>query len=116
MISGIRRDGPDHLAVIWADWKGEQAIKNGRYVRHLPTGCVFAVEWQGVQGLDLTSSRRGLSKGQRFRKSKRLERQRSGISWLPARVSRMEKRFRCRLTPQIGGAIGMVSLPAQSGV
>ena len=44
MITGIRRDAPPHPVVVWDDWQGREPIRNGRILKHLPSGCVFAVE------------------------------------------------------------------------
>jgi hypothetical protein len=34
-------------AVVWHHWEAGQVIRNGRVVRHLPSGCVFEITWQG---------------------------------------------------------------------
>ena len=32
---------------MWEDWEALENIRRGRIIKHIPTGCVFAVECQG---------------------------------------------------------------------
>ena len=43
----VRRGDPPHRCVIWVNWEPLENIQRGRMIKHIPTGCVFAVECQG---------------------------------------------------------------------
>jgi hypothetical protein len=43
----VRRGDPPHRCVIWVNWEALDNIRRGRIIKHIPTGCVFAVECQG---------------------------------------------------------------------
>jgi hypothetical protein len=43
----IRRGAPPHRSVIWENWEALDNIQRGRIIKHIPTGCVFAVECRG---------------------------------------------------------------------
>jgi hypothetical protein len=45
----IRRDDASALPVILHHWEAGHVIPNGRLLRHLPSGCVFAVTYDGEE-------------------------------------------------------------------
>lgn len=42
----IRRDEHTQQPVVLDHWERDEEIDNGRTVRHIPSGCVFAVTWE----------------------------------------------------------------------